>query len=397
MKATKRWALLSASVCLFAGVYACGSTDGDNAGGGNPGSDGTSADGTGTDGSGGSTGASDGGSVDSSATGGSSTTGSGTGGSGIILNPIPGGGENTGPLNPGCGPETAHDCLAPGGGCNPGEGLPEDHEVKDSGAVCFYGPGREDPSATVEYITETLNGEEYVHIRVTFDPNFVDTTYGECSADTGWNPKRPHTFKDLRSSDHVELMLYNCNQDLSMHFKVDFIEGAAETECGYASAGVNGGDGELFVGNLEDFLAVTTSLDRNMNGCGYCDDTASPCTDETYASDPNAPEWDFRMVYEVWIKASAFGESGFCTTDIEYVHASPAKGSTDTIYVEPDDCPPPDNDCPPDYELYLTSEGRYLCAGPPEITDGGTPTCPDGYVIDVTSEGRLCIPESEQL
>ena len=110
------------------------------------------------------------------------------------------------------------------------------------------------------------------------------------------------------------------------------------------------------------------------------------------------------MVYELWIDADAFGEAGFCRPDIEYVHASPAKSSMDTIIVEPDDCPPPPGDgdgdggtgsgggdCPPNYELYLASEGEFLCAGPPE--DG---ECPSGYEIDLTSEGELCIPEGEQ-
>src|SRR5690606_31166340 len=132
-------------------------------------------------------------------------------------------------------------------------------------------------------------------------------------------------------------------------------------------------------------------------GCGYCDTENSPCpSGEGYAPSEDAPEWDFRMVYELWIAADAFGESGFCQPDIEYVHASPAKADDDTVLVEPDDCPPPGGgggggSCPPNYELYLSSEGEFLCAGPP---DGGE--CPSGYEIDLTSEGELCIPVGEQ-
>jgi hypothetical protein len=283
-------------------------------------------------------------------------------------------------------------------------------EVKSAGAVCFYGEGIETPSATVEHITEVVGGNEYVHVRVIFDPNFVDTVYGECSAETGWSEKRGHTFRDLVGSDHTELMLYNCDDELSMHFKVDFISEDTESTCGYANLGVTGGEGEVLVGNAEDVLAVGTSIDRNLNGCGYCDDEAnadvkpgkmggseepqSPCpSGEGYAPSDEAPEWDFRMVYELWISADAFGDSGFCRPDIESVHASPAKSDNDTVIVDPDDCPPPPDDggCPPNYELYLSSEGEFLCAGPPDEGD-----CPEDYELDLTSEGELCIPEGEQ-
>ncbi len=329
----------------------------------------------------------------------SGTTGASGDGDGVTtligVTQIPGGGSNAAPLSPGCGPETAHDCTEPGGSCN-SDALIKGGEVKviDAGATCFFGEKSTVPSATVEHITEVVAGEEYVHIRVIFDPNFVDTVYGQCSAQTGWSEKRGHTFKDLRGSDHVELMLYDCSDELSMHMKVDFIDDEAPTACGYATAGVLGGDGEMFVGDAEDVLAVGTSLDRNMNGCGYCNDVESPCpSDEFFAPSEDAPEWDFRMVYELWIDADAFGSSGFCRPDIEYVHASPAKVDNDTVLVEPDDCPPPPgDDCPVNFELFLSSEGEFTCAGPP----GEDGTCPEGYEIDLTSEGELCIEEGQQ-
>lgn len=329
----------------------------------------------------------------------------------IEVTQIPGGGSNSAPLAPGCGPETAQECTPPGSGCDNGALLGTSKvEVKDAGAVCFYGEGLETPSATIEHITEVVNGKEYVHIRVIFDPDFVDTVYGECSAETGWG-ERGHTFRDLVGSDHTELKLYNCDDDLSMHMKVDFISQDEESSCGFANLGVTGGEGEVIVGNAEDVLAVGTSIDRNLNGCGYCDDEAnaqqmmgmgmmgkdaeqpqSPCPSaEGYAPSEDAPEWDFRMVYELWISADAFGNAGFCRPVIESVHASPSKAESNTIIVEADDCPPPPNDdpnCPPNYELYLSSEGEFLCAGPPDDGD-----CPEGFELDLTSEGELCITE----
>ena len=71
------------------------------------------------------------------------------------------------------------------------------------------------------------------------------------------------------------------------------------------------------------------------------------------------------------------------------------KGDTNTIEVLPEDCPPPPDDgggggdCPPNYELFLTSEGEFICGGPP----GDDGSCEAGYVPDLTSEGELCVPE----
>lgn len=350
----------------------------------------------------------DGGSDSGKGSGNGNGNGSSSDGETVLIGvtPIPGGGSNSAPLQAGCAPETAQECLGPGGKCSTSAGLGGDVKVVEAGTVCFYGEGIEEPSATVEHIMEVVNGQEYVHLRVIFDPDFVDTIYGECSADWGWTAKggpggmkdmdgmakAGHTFKDLVGSDHVELKLENCDGDLSMHFRVDFISEDADAPCGYANLGVTGGEGEMIVGDADSILAVGTSLDRNMNGCGYCETENSPCPGgDGYAPSETAPEWDFRMVYELWIKPEAFGDAGFCKPIIEYVHASPAKGDTNTIEVLPEDCPPPpdgDDTCPPNYELFLTSEGEFICGGPP-----GDDGCEEGYVPDLTSEGELCIPE----
>lgn len=310
--------------------------------------------------------------------------------------PFVGGGSNSAPLGEGCGPETAGECHPVGGDCNPGT-LAPDHRVVDADTVCFYAEAAEEPSAMVEYVTEVQNGQQYVHIRVTFDPRFVDTVYGECAAQTGWGgdeesvaamgdkmmkKKGGHTFKDLVGSDHVELMLEDCAGELAMHMKLDFISEEATSACGYASGGVTSGEGKMIVGDPAYVLAASSSLDRNMNGCGYCEDENSPCPGEDYAGDPDAPQWDYRVVYELWVDADAFGSAGFCGVDIDAVHASPSKAEEHTVLVEPDDCPPPP--CPPDYQLYLTSEGEEVCVP--------TGNCPDGYTIDLTSEGESCVP-----
>jgi len=329
--------------------------------------------------------------------------------------PLIGGGSNSAPLGAGCGPETAGDCHPVGGDCNPDTLVP-DHEVLDAKTVCFLEEGGEEPAAQVEYVTEVQNGQEYVHLRITFAPAFVDTVYGECASQTGWggdeeeemadpepmpmdpmdpmdpmNPMKPpkmkkggHTFEDLVGSDHVEVMLQDCAGELALDMKLDFISEDSSSACGYASGGVTSGEGKMLVGSAEHILAASSSLDRNMNGCGYCETENSPCPGEDYAGDPAAPAWDYRVVYEVWIDNAAFGAAGFCGVDINSVHASPSKAEENTVLVEPGDCPPPT--CPPNYQLYLTSEGEEYC-----VPSGN---CPDGYVIDLTSEGESCVPVS---
>ncbi len=301
------------------------------------------------------------------------------------------------PLDPGDGPETAGDCPQPGSAAGSDEVT-----VIDAADVCFYGENDSTtPAATAEYIVENVDGAEYVHLRVTFDPAFVDNTYGANAV--GWSPKRGHNFDDLVKSDHVELMLSDGDGVLAMHFKVDYIEADSSKPCGYGTAGVTGGDGQMFVGDAADVLAVATSLDRNLNGCGYCETQDSPATDEGYTPNDATPEWDYRMVYGVWIDADAFGASGFGSVDIEYVHASPAKGSGDTVIVDPGPCPPEWDEpyCPP----HLIEEGGN-CGTTPDggvSTDGGTTPdggvpeeeCDDGSIEYLTSEGSICAPEGE--
>jgi hypothetical protein len=173
---------------------------------------------------------------------------------------------------------------------------------------------------------------------------------------------------------------------------------------------------------------VATSIDRDLNGCGYCSYTTdSPATDASYTPNPATPRWDYRVVYELWIDADAFGAAGFGEASVPYVHASPSKASTDTINVQKGGCPPawPPGYCSPN----LVSEGLN-CGQPPPGADGGTPSdggvpqdaacgpgtieyllsegrtcvpiptpgpdgglvCPDGYHVDLTSEGRYCLP-----
>ena len=269
---------------------------------------------------------------------------------------FPGGGANAGAeaLQPGIGPETAGSCGT-GGAAVPGQDAPVQVQ-----SVCFFGDQDPTmPAALIEQVIESVDNVEYVHVRLTFSPYFVDNTYGENAV--GWenSKKGTHTFKDLVGSDHAEIILTDGDGEPAMQFVVDYISEDPDSPSGYSTLGVMGGknDGEMIMGETDHILAVTTSMDRNFNGCGYDTYTEnSPLTDPTFAPDPQAPNWDYRMVYEVWVAMDAFGAAGFGEALIESVHASPSKGEDNTIEVTPGPCPPEDcfnldgacqdNDCP---------------------------------------------------
>jgi hypothetical protein len=288
-----------------------------------------------------------------------------------------GSGSGFRPLTRGCGPETATQCT---GTCEQTGGDPNVTVIRPPVTLCFSGDGDktpEDPSAVIEQVIEKLNGVSYVHIRVTFDPSFTDNTYG--AGAQGWPAKRGHTFVgDLTKSDHTELLLTNGESDTVMNFKIDLVTADPTTECGFGSLGVTGGDGSVIVGDPKDVLAVVTSSERNLNGCGYCKSAAcgpsgdctvdSPPTDAKFTPNAATPSWDYRVVYETWIALDAFGSAGFGQAYITYTHSSPAKG-TDTIMVASTPCPPEWDDpyCPPS----VIAEGGN-CFGTPTGGGGGT-------------------------
>jgi hypothetical protein len=307
-----------------------------------------------------------------------------------------GGSAGAAPLAPGCTPASGLECPTVSGTCATSASSHPTGVVE--GVLCTYGgpftiaSGK--PAATVEYLHETAGGQTYYRFRITFDPSFVDNTYG--STAIGWGTKG-HTWKDLLGSDHAELELFDNNHAMVMQLKLDYIGADASQACGYSSLGVAGGDGKTLVGDAKWVLGSTSSLARNLEGCGYCTSPAcggdcrvdSPSTDETWTSNSATPYWDFRVRYETWIAAAAFGSSGFGGVNVSYVHASPSKQSNDTITVVPGPCPPPPGGCAPGYVEYLTSEGAATCVPGTSVP----PTCAPTEQEILTSEGAIsCVP-----
>jgi hypothetical protein len=323
---------------------------------------------------------------------------------------FPGGGPNgTTPLKPGCTPASANECPSASGSC--ATSATSNPTNVTTGSVCFYGPITTTTTttttpaplaATIEYLHETAGGQDYYRFRITFDPTFVDNTYGVNAI--GWVVKG-HTFKDLVGSDHAELSLFDGTKTLISQFDIDYITASTGPTCGYDALGVSGGEGKMLIGDSKHILASTTSLDRNLNGCGYCKSSAcggdctvdSPATDDKYTPNAAAPNWDFRVVYEVWVDAAVFAGKGFGGASISFVHASPSKASSNTVTVTPRPCG--GGGCP---------AGTHPVEGPNGTTCGtGCPTgtysiegpfgeiicspCPSGQRPVETSEGATCM------
>lgn len=235
--------------------------------------------------------------------------------------------------------------------------------------LCFFGDDPDQPAASIEWVVETASDDELVHVRLTLDPSFVDNSFGENQI--GWDHrKKGRPLQDLVKSDHAEIMLTDANGEVILAFKVDYISEDDSVASGYSSLGVTGGDGEVITGDAADVVEVSTSLDRNFNACGLSQFAVdSPASNSVFEPSMEAPEWDYRVVYDVWVRRDAFGAAGFGQALIETVHASPSKGDDSTVEVTPGECPPTWNYC-------NNPDG---CAG-----EGGPP---DGGMCDPLDNG----------
>lgn len=253
---------------------------------------------------------------------------------------------------------------------------------------CFYSddqPGT--PAAVIEWVVEAAANAELVHVRLTFNPDFVDNTYGANAI--GWGAqaapmmgaggmmkppkggKTGHTFKDLVGSDHAEFKLFDAENALKLQFKLDYLSESAAAPSGYATLGVSGGDGKMIVGSADAIVAASSSLDRNLNACmlpGFLED--SPATDANYTPNANAELWDYRVVYDVWVKRASFGDAGFGQASVDFVHASPSKLGENTVEVTPGKCPPSWPYCQDPDGCSACPEGGCISTD----SDAGTPS-----------------------
>jgi hypothetical protein len=260
--------------------------------------------------------------------------------------------------------------------------------VGGDNVTCYYSASvsATTPLGFIEQDEEVIGGKDLIHVRLTLNPAFVDNTYGANAV--GWGgtdaggaaPAGPgahgHTFHDLIDSDHCEFDFEDASGNVVLSFDEDYCSADANAPSGYACLGVSGGDGGMLVGSAQDIVYYSSSLARDLNACGYGSYTTdSPATDASYTPNPAAPNWDFRVVYDVWVLKSAL-PTGW-TVSIPYVHASPSKlASTYTVTAAP---------CPP---LGCVGEGCNpggTCVGP--WCDAGG----DGCVGEGCNSGGTCV------
>jgi hypothetical protein len=224
----------------------------------------------------------------------------------------------------------------------------------------------------------TTDAQGNVYVAFVTPLSINDNTYGANSI--GWGTKG-HTFSNLTGSDKAHFDFYNAAGQAVLAFNLDYISATTATankNSGYASLGVNGGDGGITsatglaglsggkkggsggIGQASSILAWGTSIDYNLNhvagngsstaaGLGFSSFTTnSPATtaalnpdgtidySKPYADPTNAHRWAYNISYEVEISASAFGASGFGSVLVPAAHNSPSKFGENTIVVVPE-------------------------------------------------------------
>jgi hypothetical protein len=246
----------------------------------------------------------------------------------------------------GCSVDLSGDDGA-GGGSDSGSGVyvppyencsGDDQSVPPQGSLCLddpVAPTTDPPLAVIEHQFVTYKGVPAVYVRVVFDPQFVDNTYGVNKL--GYI--KGHSFGDLLESDHAEIKMLDKQGNLILDFNEDYLSPDPNAPCGYSCLGVDGGEGMMLVGDRAAILGWSSSIDRNLNERGYCSFTTdSPATDAMCTPNPAAPDWDFRVIYEVWVALDAF-PNGFGSAYMSFVHASPSKYPDKTVTVVPGECP----------------------------------------------------------
>ena len=170
-------------------------------------------------------------------------------------------------------------------------------------------------------ITEILaNGD----IKATFiqDPKVNDNTYGINAV--GWGGGG-HKFGDLTGSDQATFSFTDSSGNVSLKFKVDYITASRVYPSGFGTLGVSGGDGGMLIGNASNVVAASTSLTENLNKAPFLSSLGTYTVNSPASTDPNSRFWEYRMIFTVVVKGSAFGSPGFGRVDILSQHNSPAK------------------------------------------------------------------------
>jgi len=186
------------------------------------------------------------------------------------------------------------------------------------------------------------NGDMLIVYKQFPAPN--DNSYGVNAV--GW--PHGHRFSDLVNSDHAGFQLLDGAGKVQLSFNIDYLTAQSTAPSGYASLGVNGGDGKMIVGTATG-ISATTSLAMNLNGQNipglfnashvqqfgsvnlFVDSPPTDPAHTTYViSDPTLAGWDFADTYYVTISAAKLASIGYNSTwqvmpNDDELHNSPPK------------------------------------------------------------------------
>ena len=201
----------------------------------------------------------------------------------------------------------------------------------NGGQNCFAGTN---PLVYAKSFWNVNANSQTVTLRVTFSKKFVDNTYG--TGAIGW--PNGHTWGNLTGSDHLQWSIRDANGVEKLAFKQDYVSASAAFPSGFGCLGFGGDGGNPTVGLTTDVLSFRTSIASNFNDFGYVLTTNSPATDTNYTPNPAQPNWIYDVWYEVTVKASVFGTTGFGFVNVASVHASPSKTGNNTEIITNTPC-----------------------------------------------------------
>jgi hypothetical protein len=264
---------------------------------------------------------------------------------------------------------------------------------------CFCDPSAGNPtphlpSAIAELLVEPTPGGDALHARLTINPAYADNTYGANAV--GW-PKG-HKFMDLVGSDAAALGFHDQAGKPVLVFHLDYLSGEMMKMPGmmgtaghFTTLGAAGGDGRMVTGDPTAILRSSTSMSLNLNQRGYGMYTVdSPHPGASYQPDPAAPAWDYRVVYEAWVKTSIFGGGTLGFLNVPYLHVSPSKTGINQTPLTPCGCPPSVGHTEPSPPITGTPTPPPPMCRYATCSDGQG-SCPSGS----SCVGTCCVPVIE--
>ena len=248
------------------------------------------------------------------------------------------------------------------------------------------------PAATIEYLHETAAGQAYYRFRITFDPAFVDNTYGVNAI--GWATEGPHVQGPGRQRSRRAVAVRRHGRRwsrCSTSTTSPPIRRRPAATARWASAAAKA---RCWSATRATCSRSTTSLDRNLNGCGYCKSAAcggdctvdSPATDAQLHAQPRRAQLGLpRRLRGVDRRRGVRGQ-GIRRRQHHVRPRVAVEGQHEHRQVTPKPCGG-GGGCPYNQQDFITSEGTKTCVPIP-----GSGGCPAGYAIQLQTEGAACLP-----